>query len=86
MNAVRFDTTVDEALADAAPALRPLLGRRIELIALDVDPTDSVPLARTRHSLAELLARRVVLPSHMGPLTDADIEQAILTGASDGCT
>jgi hypothetical protein len=83
MNAVRFDTTVDEALADAAPALRPLLGRRVELIALDVDSTPT-PIPRRRLSLGELLARRTVLAPGVGPFTDDDIDRAIAARASDG--
>jgi hypothetical protein len=29
MNAIKVDTTVDQALADAVPELRPLIGKRI---------------------------------------------------------
>lgn len=35
MNSIKVQTLVDEAVARAVPALRPLLGKRIELIAVD---------------------------------------------------
>lgn len=33
MTAIRIQTTVDEATAEAIPALRPFLGQRVELVA-----------------------------------------------------
>ncbi|MEM8964064.1 MAG: hypothetical protein AAGD38_21445 [Acidobacteriota bacterium] len=35
MNAIKFETTVDEEVAGVLPRLRPMLGRRVELIALE---------------------------------------------------
>lgn len=84
MNAVRVDVTVDDALVGVAPALRPLLGRRVEVIALDVEPSPPPETSR-RLSSAELLERRTVLPMEVGRLTEDDIERAILAGATDGC-
>ena len=38
MNAIKIDTMISEAIARAIPALRPLLGKHVELIALDAAP------------------------------------------------
>ncbi len=76
MNALRINATIDESVARAIPALRPLLGRRIELITLSPDTASSEPLAR-RLSLDELLAYRIVAPEGTRPLTEEDIERAI---------
>jgi len=37
MNAIKVETTVDEATARPIPALRPLLGKRVEIIALQTE-------------------------------------------------
>ncbi len=78
MNAIKVDTTIDEAVARAIPALRPLLGRHVELIALDATP---VPAPARRLSVDELLAARIKLPSGVGPLSLEDMERAIAEGA-----
>ncbi len=79
MNAIRVDTTIDEMLARAVPALRPLLGRRVELIALDEAPAGPAP--RPRLTVDELLASRVELPAGVGPISLDDMERAIVEGA-----
>ena len=79
MNAIRVDTTIDETLARAVPALRPLLGRRVELIALDEAPATGAP--RPRLTVDELLASRVELPAGVGPISLDDMERAIVEGA-----
>ncbi len=83
MDAIKVETTVDEAAANAIPALRPLLGKRVELIALttDVSPDEA---ARTRLTFDTLLERRIDAPVGAPPLTDADIQRAIVAGALDG--
>lgn len=83
MNAIKFETTVDEATARAIPALRPLLGKRVELIALQAegDPTEATGQTLT---LDELLARRVDAPPGARPLSEEDIQRAIVEGALDG--
>jgi hypothetical protein len=78
MNAIRVGTTIDEAVARAIPALRPLLGKRVELIALDESPGGA---ANGKLSVDELLASRVKLPPGVGPLSAEDIEHAIAEGA-----
>lgn len=78
MNAIRIETTIDEAAARAIPALRPLLGKHVELIALDA----AVPPPTERKlAVDELLAQRIKLPPGVGPLSLDDIEQAIAQGA-----
>lgn len=78
MKAIKIDTTIDEAVARALPALRPLLGKRVELIALDAGPAPGSERALT---VDELLASRIKLPPGIGPLSLEDMERAIAEGA-----
>lgn len=78
MNAIKVDTTIDEAVARAIPALRPLLGKHVELIALDAAPA---PAPERKLTIDELLASRIKLPSGIGTLSLEDMEQAIAEGA-----
>ena len=78
MNAIRIETMIDEATARAIPALRPLLGKHVELIALDASP---VPLTERKLAVDELLALRIKLPPGVGPLSLEAIERAIAEGA-----
>jgi hypothetical protein len=79
MNAIKVETTVDEATARAIPALRPLLGQRVELIALQTEPTEQPP--RKRITLDEFLAHRLVPPPGIR-LSLEDMERAIEKGAA----
>jgi hypothetical protein len=83
VNPIKVQTTVDEATAAAIPAFRPLLGKRVELIALQAgaEPTE---IPDRKLTLGELLARRIDAPTGAAPLTDDDIQRAIITGALDG--
>lgn len=78
MNAIKVDTTIDESVARAIPALRPLLGRQVELIALD---TATAPALERKLTVDELLASRIKLPPGVGPLSLEDMERAIAEGA-----
>jgi len=80
MNAIRIDTTINEAVAHEIPALRPLLGRRVELIALDPEAAPSG--SRRKVTVEELLAWRIRLPAGVGPITLDDIERGIIEGAT----
>lgn len=80
MNAIKVETTVDEATARAIPALRPLLGRRVELIALHTE--GEAAQAPKRLTLDELLAARLTPPPGVGPVTLEDMEKAIEKGAT----
>ena len=83
VNPIKVQTTVDEATAAAIPAFRPLLGKRVELIALQAD-AGPAELSEGKLTLDELLARRIDAPAGAAPLTDDDIQRAIVTGALDG--
>ena len=78
MNAIKVDTTIDEAVARAIPALRPLLGKHVELIAL---VAASAPAPERKLTVDELLASRIKLPLGVGPLSLEDMERAIAEGA-----
>jgi hypothetical protein len=78
MNAIKVDTMIDDAVVKAIPALLPLLGRQVELIALDAAPA-AVP--ERKLTVDELLASRIELPPGVGPLTLEDMERAIAEGA-----
>jgi len=78
MNAIKFKTTVDDAVAVAMPELRPLLGRQVEVIALDSATPSEKSTSRT---LDDFLAHRLKRPADVEPLTLADMERAIARGA-----
>jgi hypothetical protein len=80
VNAIKIDTTISEAVACEIPALRPLLGRRVELIALDAEVAPAVPHRKV--TVEELLASRIKLPPGVGPITLDDIERGIIEGAT----
>jgi len=76
MNAIKFATTVDEAVAGALPRLRPMLGRRVEVIALEAE--EASPHTTT---LDEFLDHRLKRPAGAEPVTLQDMEAAITQGA-----
>lgn len=76
MNAIKIDTTIDEAVARAIPALRPLLGRHVELIALDAAPPREREL-----TVDEFLAARIRLSAGASPVSLEEMERAIADGA-----
>jgi hypothetical protein len=84
MNAIKVETTVDEATARAIPALRPLWGQRVELIALQTERQQPVEAPRRRLTVEELFAGAVKPPSGTPPLTEEDIRRAIIEGAVRG--
>lgn len=83
MNTIKVQTTVDEATARAIPALRPLLGKRVELIALRAEG-ETTDAKERKLTVDELLARRVQAPPGAVPLSDEDIQRAAVEGALDG--
>ena len=78
MNAIKFETTIDESVAGVMPQLRPMLGRRVELIALAAPPV-ATP---TRGTLDAFLARRLKRPGGTPPVSLEDMERTIAQGAS----
>jgi hypothetical protein len=49
--ALQIQTEVDQALVDAIPALKPLLGHRVQVIALDLDGPTAAPPTSTPDAL-----------------------------------
>jgi len=82
MKAIKVETTIDEAAATAIPALRPMLGRRVELIVLQSE-AEQPATPKRRLTVDELLALRLDLPPGVAPVSLEDMEQAIAAGATD---
>jgi hypothetical protein len=80
MNAIKLDTTIDESVAQAIPALRPLLGKRVALTAVEKEPAPAES-PRRKLTLDEFLASRLERPAGLAPVTLADMERAIVEGA-----
>lgn len=80
MNAVKFEMTVDEEVADAMPKLRPLLGRRVEVIALETGSSS----AQYTKTLDDFLTHRLRRPADVEPVTLQDMERTIAQGALGG--
>ncbi len=91
--ALHIETQVDQALVDAIPALKPLLGHRVQVIALDLEqPGTSGGVGAPQEVRAEeqrpdkitfeeFLATRPVWPADRPALTLEDIERGIIQGA-----
>jgi hypothetical protein len=80
-NVIKVDMMVDQALAQAVPALRPMIGKRVELIAIEAE---GAQVFKRKLTLEELLAQRIDAPPNSRPLTDDDIRCAIVEGALNG--
>ncbi len=78
MNAITIDTTIDEAVVQVLPALRPLLGKRVVITAREMPPAETVERKLT---VEELLASRLERPAGVAPVTLEDMERAIAEGA-----
>ncbi len=81
MNAIKFETTVDETVAGAMPKLRPMLGQRVEVIALKATHPSTT---QNRKTLDDFLAHRLKRPAEVEPITLEDMEKAIVQGALGG--
>lgn len=84
MNAIKVETTINEEAARAIPALRPLLGRRVELIALETQQAPATDSDRRKLAVEELFAAAVRPAPGTPPVTDEDIQAAITAGALRG--
>jgi len=82
MKAIKVETTIDEAAATAIPALRPMLGRRVELIVLQSE-AEQPATPKRRLTVDELLALRLDPPPGVAPVSLEDMERAIAAGATD---
>ena len=80
MDAVRVNTLVDNGIVTVIPALRPFLGRKVELIALEAEPRLKQQ-ENTSMSLDEFIATRPKWPADRPPITLEEMDQAIARGA-----
>jgi hypothetical protein len=81
--ALQLQTIVDQGVVDALPALKPLLGHRVQMIALDIEP--AVPVDAGAHiGIDDFLAHRLKRPADVPSISLDDMEKAIKEGALDG--
>ena len=78
--ALQTETLVDQAVINAIPALQPLLGHRIEIIAIDKgqNTTDRI---EAKLSFEEFLKSRLEWPKDRPPVTLDEMDEAIVQGA-----
>jgi hypothetical protein len=74
MNAIRIEVLVDEPVALAVPALRPLVGKRVQLTAVETSP------ARKKTSFKDFVPYKPA--PGVGPVSLEDMERAIVEGAT----
>jgi hypothetical protein len=91
--AFQVETQVDQALVDAIPGLKPLLGHRVQVIALDLeasktpggvgrpDDADAKAQPPANLTLEAFLATRPAWPKDRPPLTLEEMEEGIARGA-----
>ncbi len=80
--ALQTRTVVDDRLVTALPALRPLLGRRVRMSALEI--SDSVKPTTKKMSFDEFLAFRLKRPDDVASVSLEAMEQAIIEGTAAG--
>nr|VFJ66627.1 MAG: hypothetical protein BECKDK2373B_GA0170837_11742 [Candidatus Kentron sp. DK] len=80
--AVQTQTVVDDRLITALPALRPLLGRRVRMSAMEI--SDSAKPTTKSMSFDEFLAFRLKRPDGMESVSLEAMEQSIIEGAAGG--
>jgi hypothetical protein len=81
MEALRITATINQAVITAIPALRPLLGHEVEMIALDLGPQASAQPETKKISFDEFLATRLPWPADRPSVSLEDMERAIIEGA-----
>ena len=81
--AVQIQTTINEEMVKDMPDLQPLLGHRVQMIALDLEPTEASQ-EENRISFDEFLKHRLKRPEGVAPVTLEDMDAAIIKGALDG--
>ncbi len=80
--ALQIQTLVDQATVNAIPALQPLLGHQVQMIALDLGQP-SVNPSEQKITFEEFLATRPIWPKDRPPVTLEEMEEAIIQGALD---
>jgi len=78
---LNIQTRVDHALVGVVPALQSLLGHRVQMIALALEPTSFVE-TRRKISFKEFLATRPTWPKDRPPVSLEEMEKAIIQGAN----
>jgi len=81
--ALQIHALVDQATVNAIPELQPLLGHKVQMIALDLGQADSVGNGR-KITFVQFLAHRLKRPEGVPTVTLEDMEDAIMHGALDG--
>ena len=83
-HALNIQTLVDQAVIDAIPALRPLLGHKVQMIALDLDSASvSEPEPIAQVTFQQFVSQRLHRPPNMAPVTLEAMDEAIVRGALD---
>ncbi len=80
--AVQIQTIINEAMVKDIPDLQPLLGHRVQMIALDLEQTDEAQ-EKKKLTFEEFLASRPEWPKNRPPVTLEEMEEAIVKGAID---
>lgn len=81
--ALQIQTQVNQSLVDAIPALKPLLGHRIQVIALDLEQ-DNANKTTQKISFEEFLQHRLKRPENLPSVSLDEMEKAIAQGALNG--
>lgn len=81
VTAIKVETTIDETTARAIPELRPLLGRRVEIIARQTE-SERQGHPERKLTIDEFFAARLIPPPGIGPISLEAMERAIEEGAS----
>ena len=80
--AVQIQTIINEEMVKDMPDLQPLLGHRVQMIALDLESTE-VDQEEQKISFDQFLATRPEWPKDKPPVTLEEMEEAIIQGAVD---
>jgi len=80
--ALQIQTLVDQATVNAIPALKPFLGHKVQMIALDLGQPDA-DQAEKKITFEQFLATRPEWPKDRPPVTLEEMEEAIIQGALD---
>jgi hypothetical protein len=80
--AIQILTQVNQAVVNAIPDLRPLLGHRVQMIALDLEQPGQSELDQ-KITLDQFLVTRPEWPGDRPPISLEAMDEAITEGAID---
>lgn len=80
---VQIQTVINEEMVKDFPDLKPLLGHRVQMIAVDLE-SSVVPQDEKKISFDDFLKHRLKRPEGVKPVTLEDMEAAIIKGAING--